>query len=80
MMMWPISTRANKPDNDDPTILEPLEPVGGSSSDVPGGHRPSYAQETVEPKENAMSSNDPENHGFARLVWSRIFCSEIYGI
>ena len=29
MMMWPISTRVNKPDNDDPSILEPLE-VGGS--------------------------------------------------
>jgi hypothetical protein len=27
MMMWPISTRVNKPDNDDPDILEPLDPV-----------------------------------------------------
>jgi putative SOS response-associated peptidase YedK len=27
MRMWPISTRVNKPDNDDPSILEPLEPV-----------------------------------------------------
>jgi putative SOS response-associated peptidase YedK len=24
MMMWPISTRVNKPDNDDPAILDPL--------------------------------------------------------
>ena len=31
MMMWPISTRVNKPDNDDPTILDPLEPVEGGS-------------------------------------------------
>ena len=31
MMMWPISTRVNKPDNDDPTILDPLEPVDGGS-------------------------------------------------
>jgi putative SOS response-associated peptidase YedK len=26
MRMWPISTRVNKPDNDDPEILEPLAP------------------------------------------------------
>jgi len=25
MTMWPISTRVNKPDNDDPDILEPLK-------------------------------------------------------
>jgi hypothetical protein len=24
MTMWPISTRVNKPDNDDPSILEPV--------------------------------------------------------
>jgi hypothetical protein len=23
--MWPISTRVNKPDHDDPAILEPLQ-------------------------------------------------------
>jgi len=23
--MWPISTRVNKPENDDPSILEPIE-------------------------------------------------------
>jgi putative SOS response-associated peptidase YedK len=28
MRMWPISTRVNKPDNDDPGILEPVE-LGG---------------------------------------------------
>ena len=25
MRMWPISTRVNKPDNDDPSIVEPIE-------------------------------------------------------
>jgi putative SOS response-associated peptidase YedK len=25
MRMWPISTRVNKPENDDPSIIEPLE-------------------------------------------------------
>ncbi len=25
MRMWPISTRVNKPENDDPGILEPVE-------------------------------------------------------
>jgi putative SOS response-associated peptidase YedK len=24
MRMWPISTRVNKPENDDPSILEPV--------------------------------------------------------
>jgi len=23
--MWPISTRVNKPENDDPSIVEPIE-------------------------------------------------------
>jgi hypothetical protein len=23
--MWPISSRVNKPDNDDPSIVEPVE-------------------------------------------------------
>jgi hypothetical protein len=23
--MWPISTRVNKPENDDPSIIEPIE-------------------------------------------------------
>jgi putative SOS response-associated peptidase YedK len=31
MMMWPISTRVNKPDHDDPSILDPFEPVEGGS-------------------------------------------------
>jgi hypothetical protein len=26
MRMWPISTRVNKPENDDATILDPVEP------------------------------------------------------
>jgi putative SOS response-associated peptidase YedK len=25
MRMWPISTRVNKPENDDPSVLEPVE-------------------------------------------------------
>jgi putative SOS response-associated peptidase YedK len=25
MRMWPISTRVNKPENDDPWIIEPVE-------------------------------------------------------
>jgi putative SOS response-associated peptidase YedK len=25
MRMWPISTRVNKPGNDDPSIVEPIE-------------------------------------------------------
>jgi len=32
MMMWPISTQVNKPENDDPEILEPFEAVSGSTS------------------------------------------------
>jgi putative SOS response-associated peptidase YedK len=28
MTMWPISTRVNKPDNDDAAILAPVEPAG----------------------------------------------------
>jgi hypothetical protein len=27
MRMWPISTRVNKPENDDPSIIEPIELV-----------------------------------------------------
>ena len=27
MRMWPISTRVNKPENDDPSIVEPIELV-----------------------------------------------------
>src|SRR5262245_12467808 len=27
MRMWPISTRVNKPENDDPSIVEPVEPA-----------------------------------------------------
>jgi putative SOS response-associated peptidase YedK len=28
MRMWPVSTRANKPENDDPGIVHPLELEG----------------------------------------------------
>jgi putative SOS response-associated peptidase YedK len=31
MMMWPISTRVNKPENDDPEVLEPIELTPDSS-------------------------------------------------
>jgi putative SOS response-associated peptidase YedK len=31
MRMWPISTRVNKPENDDPSLLERVE-MGGESS------------------------------------------------
>ncbi len=31
MTMWPISTRVNKPDHDDLSILDPFEPVEGGS-------------------------------------------------
>jgi putative SOS response-associated peptidase YedK len=28
LRMWPISTRVNKPENDDPSILEPVAGLG----------------------------------------------------
>ena len=31
MRMWPISTRVNKPENDDPSIVEPIEAAAGIS-------------------------------------------------
>ena len=31
MTIWPISTRLNKPDNDDAAMLEPVELGGGPS-------------------------------------------------
>ena len=31
MRMWPISTRVNKPENDDPSIVEPIELAAGSA-------------------------------------------------
>jgi len=27
MRMWPIPTRVNKPENNDPAIIEPIEPA-----------------------------------------------------
>jgi putative SOS response-associated peptidase YedK len=35
MTMWPISTRVNKPDNDDPAILEPAPAVAGPAEEGP---------------------------------------------
>jgi putative SOS response-associated peptidase YedK len=29
MRMWPISTRVNKPENDDPSIVDPIEVAAG---------------------------------------------------
>jgi putative SOS response-associated peptidase YedK len=34
MMMWPVGTRVNKPDNDDPGILEPFESIAGSTPNL----------------------------------------------
>jgi putative SOS response-associated peptidase YedK len=31
MRMWPISTRVNKPENDDPSIVEPVELAAGAA-------------------------------------------------
>jgi putative SOS response-associated peptidase YedK len=31
MRMWPISTRVNKPDNDDPSIVEAIELATGTA-------------------------------------------------
>jgi putative SOS response-associated peptidase YedK len=31
MRMWPISTRVNKPENDDPSIIEPIELAGNAA-------------------------------------------------
>jgi putative SOS response-associated peptidase YedK len=34
MRMWPISTRVNKPENDDPKILEPIKLAASSVYDT----------------------------------------------
>jgi putative SOS response-associated peptidase YedK len=31
MRLWPISTRVNKPENDDPSIIEPIELAGNAA-------------------------------------------------
>jgi putative SOS response-associated peptidase YedK len=31
MRMWPISTRVNKPENDDPSIVEPIALAGSAA-------------------------------------------------
>jgi putative SOS response-associated peptidase YedK len=33
MCMWPISTRVNKPENDDPSIVEPIEVAADAAED-----------------------------------------------
>ena len=43
MRMWPISTRVNKPENDDPSIVEPIESAtdaGRSQRLTEGEHYP----------------------------------------
>ena len=30
MRMWPISTRVNKPENDEPSVIEPIQLVAGA--------------------------------------------------
>ena len=35
MTMWPISTRVNKPDNDDPSVLEPAPPAAEAAEENP---------------------------------------------
>jgi len=37
MTMWPISTRVNKPENDDADLLRPIEPTGGGPTTQLGG-------------------------------------------
>jgi hypothetical protein len=34
MRMWPISTRVNKPENDNPSILEPVEPATDAAMSI----------------------------------------------
>jgi hypothetical protein len=34
--MWPISTRVNKPENDDPSIVEPVELTSDEALRCPG--------------------------------------------
>jgi putative SOS response-associated peptidase YedK len=42
MRMWPISTRVNKPENDGPSILEPIE--SASSAANPGANNQRVAR------------------------------------
>jgi putative SOS response-associated peptidase YedK len=47
MRMWPISTRVNKPENDEPPILEPIELAALGQNPSPSKLRPnSPPQET----------------------------------
>jgi hypothetical protein len=48
--MWPISARVNKPENDDPSILHPFEPVHGGVVDV----------DLISPLEFVLSAARPE--------------------
>ena len=35
MTTWPISTRVNKPNHDDASVLDPVEPAESSSTTLP---------------------------------------------
>ena len=41
MTMWPISTRVNKPEHDDPSILEPVDPAQHQEDLLTLGRAPS---------------------------------------
>ena len=41
MTMWPISTRVNKPEHDDPSILEPVDPAQRQEDLLTLGRAPS---------------------------------------
>jgi hypothetical protein len=46
MRMWPISTRVNKPENDEPSIIEPIELA--SETEVEGLTGASYGEKRPE--------------------------------
>jgi putative SOS response-associated peptidase YedK len=52
MRMWPISTRVNKPENDDPSIVEPIELAAAtlSMADDIGANAPTEMREAVNRK------------------------------
>jgi hypothetical protein len=56
MRMWPISRRVNKPENDDPSIVEPIELTEGAGSQTASAVTPTglFAKSR---KEAATASN-----------------------
>gem|GEM_PF-1886278 len=57
MRMWPISTRVNKPENDDPSIVEPLT----SARDV-----------RTQPLQSPSLARQARSCEMSLLVWSGI--------